>query len=207
MTARSKSGIRKPSNTAKRPQFIVFSEGKETEPGYINNWYRIYRDRVIVKVSPHRETTPLELVTRAIKQRRSDQSEARRGRGDAYDEYWCIFDVDRHPNLADALDLATSSGIRVAISRPCIELWFILHFEYHAGYLETAQAEHLSQGHLGCGKTLSPKALDLLVASYKTAKDHAQRLDQKHAEDGSSPNSNPSSSVWHLIDLITGETA
>src|SRR5882724_6254002 len=44
-----------------------------------------------------------------------------------------------------------------------------------------------------------------LVASYKTAKDHAQRLDQKHADDGSSSNSNPSSSVWHLIDVISGE--
>jgi hypothetical protein len=109
-------------------------------------------------------------------------------------------------NLTSALELAASSGIRVALSRPCIELWFILHFEYYVGYLETAQAGRLSQGHLGCGKTLSPQALDLLLASYKTAKDHAQRLDQKHTEDGSPPNSNPSSNAWHLIDVITGDT-
>ena len=164
MTGRSKSGARTPSSAAKRPQLIVFSEGKETEPGYINNWYRIHRDRIIVKVAPHRETTPVELVTRATKQRASDLTEARRGRGDSYDEYWCIFDVDRHPNLTAALELAASSGIRVALSRPCIELWFILHFEYHAGYLETAQAERLSQAYLGRGKTLSPHALDLLVS-------------------------------------------
>lgn len=154
----------------------------------------------------NRETTPVELVARAIKQRTSDLTDARRGRGDPYDEYWCVFDVDRHPNLTGALELAASSDIKVALSRPCIELWFILHFEYHAGYLETAQAERLSQAHLSCGKTLSPQALGLLAASYKTAKGHAQRLDQKHAEDGSPPNSNPSSGVWRLIDVITGET-
>lgn len=159
-------------------------------------------------MAPHQNTTtPMELVERAISQRARDVREAKRGLGDAYDEYWCVFDVDVHPHLPEALDLAASADIKIAFSNPCIELWFILHFVNQTAYLERKDAERESQRRLGCGKTPSPTALELLVSNYQTAKDHARELDRMHEGNGSPPNSNPSSGIWFLVDVIRGDCA
>jgi hypothetical protein len=187
---------------------MVFAEGAETEPVYFTNWYRLHRDRVIVKVAPHRgTTTPMELVKRAISQRDQDIRDARRGLGDAYNEYWCVFDVDVHPRLREALELAVSEDIKIALSNPCIELWLILHFENQTAHLERDDAQREAQKLLCCGKTPTPSALKLLVKKYNDAKGRARELDRKHEEDASPPNSNPSSGVWRLVDAIRGLAA
>ncbi len=206
MTPRSRQG-RRPSAAAQRPQLLVFAEGRQTEPVYFTHWYRSYRDRVIVKIARHQETTPLHLVRRAIQQRASDLAEARRGRGDAYDQYWCVFDVDAHPGLAEALALAAAHDIQVALSSPCFELWLILHFEYRAGCLNAALAERLSDAYLDCGKVPTPAALGALADRFEVARQRAQRLDRKHVADGSAPPANPSSTVWRLVDEIRGQAA
>jgi hypothetical protein len=205
VTSRRITHTRKASSNAKRRQLIIFAEGKKTEPVYFTNWYRLYRERVIVKVAPHQgTTTPIELVQRAIKQRAEDLRDAKRGLGDAYDEYWSVFDVDTHPRLEEALELAISGGILVALSNPCIELWIIIHFHDQTAYLDTADAVEMAEGLLGGGKTPTPAALEQLVQRYGAAKQRACQLDKKHEQEGSPPNSNPSSGVWRLVDAIRG---
>jgi RloB-like protein len=205
MTPRPAARTRRISSSAKRPQLMIFAEGEHTEPVYFTYWFRTYRERVIVKMAPHRHTTtPMELVEKAINQRSADVKEAKRGQGDAYDEYWCVFDVDSHPRLPEALQLAASAGIRIALSNPCIELWLILHFVNQTAYLTRTDAERESEKFLGCGKTPSPAALKLLVNKYETARGHARGLDRMHERNGSTANSNPSSGVWRLVDVIRG---
>jgi hypothetical protein len=201
----SSNSVRKISSKAKRLQLMLFVEGNKTEPGYFSHWYRLSRDRVIVKIASHHNiTTPYELVEQAIRQRSKDSQDARRGMGDTFDQYWCVFDVDEHPRLEEALALANSEDIKVALSNPCIELWLILHFKLQTAYLETGEAEDIAQAYLGCGKALSVDALNRLVLQYEQAKSNGLKLDKKHEGDGSPPRSNPSSGVWRLIDLIQG---
>lgn len=204
MTSPSRARIRRPSTGAKRPQLLIFTEGEQTEPVYLTHWYRLYRERVIVRIAPHRGTTPLALVHAAIDQRTRDRSEAKRGRGDAFDEYWCVFDVDAHPNLNDALDLAAAREINVALSNPCIELWFAIHLQNQTAYLERHEAQRTSHQLLGFEKTPTLEALQRLVDTYDVAKARAQALDRKHRGDGSPPHSNPSADVWRIIDTIRG---
>jgi len=131
VTARSRGRSRGSASgraLASRRQLLVFAEGKKTEDLYLTNWRRLFRDRVIVKIAPHEHTTPFELAADAVAQRRLDLREAKRGRGAAYDEYWCVFDVDDHPKIPEALELARANNISVAMSSPCIELWFLIHF-------------------------------------------------------------------------------
>ena len=206
MTAVPRSGKRRATNNAKRPQVIIFAEGSKTEPTYFTHWYRLHRDRVIVKVAPHEHTAPLELVRMAVLQKERDTREAKRGRGDAFDQYWCVFDVDEHPKINEALALAEAHGINVALSNPCIEFWFLIHFENHAAYLERSTAQQKSRGHLKCDKALTSSALDLLVEHYDTAKERAQKLDTKHRDDGTAYPGNPSSNVWSVVDFIRGYT-
>jgi hypothetical protein len=144
----------------------------------------------------------MTLVDYAIQAKREAQREERRGHGAAWDEIWCVFDVDSHPNLNLAIAKAEASGIRVAVSNPCIELWFILHFEGQTAYIDRRGAQRRARELLGCEKGLSDAALEALGEQYDRAKARAVELDAKHAGDGSPPRSNPSSGVWRFVDRI-----
>jgi RloB-like protein len=179
----------------------VFAEGLRTEESYLTYWRRQYRDRVRVEVDPYRGG-PLQLVERAVQARRTEARDARKGRGRPHDQIWCIFDRDEHPNFARAINLAERHEIKLAISNPCLELWFVLHFEDQTGYLERQAAQQRAEELLGCSKVLTESALSALADRYDEARLRAGELDKKHAGDGSPPGSNPSSGVWRLIDLI-----
>ena len=78
------------SDRAKRRSILVFTEGKKTEPVYIAHWNRAHRENVIVTIDAF-HGAPLSLVQEAAGRRTADLKAARRGRGDTYSEYWCVF--------------------------------------------------------------------------------------------------------------------
>ena len=120
----------------------------------------------------------------------------------AHDEIWCVFDIDEHPNVHDAIQKADTNGIRLAISNPCIELWFILHFEDQTAFLDRHAAQSQSSTLLECGKTLTSEATGILYETFEPARDRAIALDRKHEGDRAPVGSNPSSGVWTLIESI-----
>lgn len=180
---------------------LVFREGERTEEDYLLHWRRIFRDRTVVEIDPV-PSGPLQLVQRAIKAKNQGVKDQRRGKGRAHDQIWCMFDRDEHANFDEAVALANSESIRLAISVPCIELWFILHFRDQYSYLDRNRAQAESRGLLRCEKSLSADALLLLERGANEAKVRALNLDAKHQGDGSPPLSNPSSTVWQLTDAI-----
>lgn len=203
MTSRSRPGQRQSSNQASRLQLRVFAEGKKTEDMYLTYWSRLHRDRVIVSMAKHEHTTPFELAQTAAVQRKNDLREAKRGRGAAFNQYWCIFDVDEHPKIPEALDLAAANAINVALSSPCIELWFLIHFVDQTAYLDRCEAQKRSKDILGCDKVLTPAALEMLNDNFDVAKVRAKRLEIKHIGDGTVQPWNPHSTVWKLVDEIS----
>lgn len=186
--------------SAVKRQMLLLVEGRKTEPNYLALWRRRYRDAAVTVV--REPGTPLQLVERAVRAKQKDERISRRGGGRPWDEVWCMFDIDSHPHLLEAQRLASSNGIQLAISSPCIELWFILHFEEQTAHINTSAAQKRSTELLRCGKALNARALDLLGESYETAKARAQALDVKHEGDDSPPNTNPSSGVWKVVDSI-----
>jgi RloB-like protein len=201
VSSRSRGGHQRPSQ-ATRVQLIVFAEGKKTESIYLTHWNRLYRENAIVNIAAHEHTAPFELVKSAANQRRLDLREAKRGRGAAFDQYWCMFDIDEHPKISDALVMAGDNSINIALSSPCLELWFLLHFDDQTAYLHRHEAQKRSKEILSCDKVLTPAALDSLIANYETAKSRAQSLEAKHIADESSRPWNPYSDVWTLMDVI-----
>lgn len=191
---------------AQRRSILVFTEGKKTEPVYLTHWHRLNRRRVVVTVDEF-HGAPLQLVEAAARRRAADLRAAKRGRGEAHDEYWCMFDVDEHPHLAQALRLAESEQIRVAVTNPCVELWFLLHFQDQTADLHRHKAQSLSSDLLGCAKIPTTAALAKLTDRHEDARRRAQALDRKHDLDGSPPRSNPSSSAWQLVDAIRSAPA
>lgn len=192
---------RRVSAAALRRDLLVFVEGLRTEEMYLIEWHRRYRDRVLVTIDPYR-AGPLQLVERAVEVQRAEAYEVRRGRGRAHDQVWCVFDRDEHPNFESAVDLAMRHGIHLAMSNPCIELWFLLHFEDQAAFIDRRDAQARAEKVLSCSKVLSRAALEALTDRYDEAKSRAVGLDEKHHGDGSPPGSNPSSGLWRIVDQV-----
>lgn len=192
---------RQVSRDAIRKELLVFVEGLRTEETYLVDWHRRHRDRVHVTIDPFRGG-PLQLVEHAVATRSAELADARRQRGRPHDQIWCVFDFDEHPNVVPALNLASTNGISVGLSNPCLELWFLLHFQNQTAFIDRHQAQHQVKSILHCDKVLTPSAMETLAERYGQAKERAITLDERHLGDGSPPGSNPSSSLWRLVDEI-----
>lgn len=179
----------------------MFVEGLRTEDMYLTYWHRRCRDRIRIEIEPFRGA-PLQLVKRAVEAQQTEARDAKKGRGRAHGQIWCIFDRDEHPNFEQALALANMHGTNLATSNPCLELWFVPHFEDKTAHLERHAAQGRAEDLLGCSKFLSESALRALAERYDEAKARAEKLDEKHAGDGSPSGNNPSSGIWRLIDVV-----
>ena len=195
--------VRRASQRASRRQILVFVEGRRTEERYLVDWARRYRDDVIVLIDPFRGV-PTSLIERAVDRQRQEKRDERRSRGRNYDEIWCVFDVDEHPGLDRVYDLARRHKIHLAVSNPCLELWFILHFEDQSAWIHRDRAQERSEELLGCTKVLSDEGVAALFDRYDRAAERARQLERWHTEAGSAPEENPSSGLWRLIDSIRG---
>ncbi len=206
MTQRRESQRRRTGKSTTGPvtdrSLYVFTEGRRTEPDYIKHWFRKHRDRTLVTIDEF-HGTPLRLVEEAIKQRQQDLRDEKHSRGSVADEYWCVFDRDEHDEFDDAVKAAEAQNIKIACSNPCIELWFMLHFRYQTAWIHRHDAQDESERLLECKKRLTHQALESLDRSFDDAKRRAQRLDSWHSGNGSPPRSNPSSSVWELVERIS----
>jgi len=188
--------------TFRRPLRVirVLSEGKVTEPGYLNLWARLNRHNVRLDVND-RGMTPDALVRRA-KQHMKRNLRSRPSERE-FDEIWCVFDVDQHANLAQAIDDARQSEINIAISNPCFELWLVLHREEQTAHVDRHDIQQRSDElQLTANKHVLPAAEPILVDGVENAKQRARALDRWHAGNGSPRRENPSTDVWRLVDRL-----
>jgi len=183
----------------------VFTEGIKTEIQYLNHWYRLNRASVLVTFGDF-HGTPLPLVEHAVARKSTDEREERKGRGTAPAETWCIFDTDEHPSIPEALDLAAKGGVSVAVSNPCLELWFLIHFQDQTAWIHRHSAQSATGRFLSAGKSLTPGDLTKLQARHSEARSRAQALAVMHERNGNASSENPSSSVWRLVDSIVQPT-
>lgn len=197
----SPGGRRRVTSDALRSRLLVFTEGK-TEEQYIKHWERINHRHVTVEVDPN-HADPFTLVKRASKAIKDDRAGARRGGRVEYNGgVWCVFDRDEHKKLPEAFEMARVNGVRIAFTNPCLELWFVLHFQDQTAWIHHHDAQACSQRYLGCTKNLSRAALEQLAEYHDKAVDRAQQMAARHVADGNSANHNPSSNMWELVQLI-----
>jgi len=185
----------------RRPTFQVFTEGRKTEPQYLTAWKRLYRDRVLLEIEEGEGPTPYRLVEAAVAAKRRAQRDQRRGKGQAPDAYWCVFDTDEHTRLEDAIALAREFGIEVAVSVPCFELWLLLHHADHRGWIGQQDVQRKLRDLTSIEKTLNQTQLAELVRQYDVARERAIALDAMH-DRNDSQDQNPSTGVWRLVDAI-----
>ncbi|CAA7626441.1 RloB family protein [Magnetospirillum sp. UT-4] len=109
-------------------RFILYCEGKNTEPAYFAAVKRLHAGALVEVI-----TEPAAGVPLTIAQKAADHAKAlQRSKKDSFekgDRIWAVFDVDAHPNFAQAVALCQAANVKVARSNPCFEVWLILHHQ------------------------------------------------------------------------------
>ena len=130
---RSRESFRRPRPSVEpRACVLLVCEGSKTEPQYFRSLQRQLKLKPVEIEIVGQGAAPITVVQRAVELRDARRHEVRRGRKDFnYDHVWCVIDVEQpheNPSLLQALNQARDNKIDVALSNPCFEYWFILHF-------------------------------------------------------------------------------
>jgi hypothetical protein len=107
---------------------LIVCEGRETEPNYFRGLCEeeTVRQTFKVVVKKGKGGSGLAVVQQAI-----TEFEKAVGRGEEFDQVWCVFDVEQagqREQVIDARTLAERHQIRLALSNPSFECWLLAHF-------------------------------------------------------------------------------
>lgn len=191
-----------------RERIVIVCEGSKTEPVYLRYVHSAAASLIVeLVIVDEPATSPKQLVERAVSIKRDSDRELRRTRDpNAVAEHiWCVFDVDEHLFIREACAHAAAHGINLAVSNPCVELWFLLHFQSQTSYIDRAEVFVQLKRHLSSYEKSAVRITDL-PDGHDEAKKRAIDLDRKHAGDGTDfPENNPSTGMWKLVDLIKSD--
>ena len=198
---RERRQARRPAYKESKPVILIVTEGEVTEPEYLKGFADANRNsRVDIKIVDG-AGVPKTIVESAKAKKKEAEKRARRERDDnlRYDEVWCVFDFDEHPNIPDAKQMARDNDIEVAMSNPCIELWLWLHFAEQPGMQHRDKLQSMMKQHI----PNYDKHVDYsdYAEGYDAAVHRASRLD-KDAEADNDEGRNPTTGVWRLTDNI-----
>jgi hypothetical protein len=202
--ARSQHGHglrRKEPRLQQKQRLLIVCEGKITEPCYFRSLVRVSRNNLVdVDILPE-AGVPKTLVQYAVERKKQAEREAKRARDPylKYDEVWCVFDVDEHPNLAEAKQQARDNGCKVAISNPCFELWVLLHFQDQRAEQHRHATQRACAGHISGYEKEIP--FDKIHPFYDDALRRAQELDHWQ-QTRNNAGANPSTGVYFLTETI-----
>jgi hypothetical protein len=186
-------------------KIIIVCEGKKTEYGYfeeIRKSMRLPTLRVFV-VHPN-ATDPLSIVQAAIDYRQARKNEKAWTAGD---RAWAVFDGDEHrlenpANWNKAIQLAQGRDIHLAISNPCFEFWYLLHYREHAAHLTRHDAARLLRNHIAdyekANKLWPVPLKPLTTEAIRRAKQLARRAEAA----GLQVHCNPCTTVSELVESL-----
>ena len=121
-----------------KPVILIVTEGSQTEPKYFEH-YRNRQTNIDIRVVGSRtsggETDYLSLIRKAVEYQNKNQISVSEG-----DSVWVVADGDVNYNnpdpitakdslLSKARKMADAKGIQIALSNPCFEFWYLLHFQ------------------------------------------------------------------------------
>ncbi|HTX37556.1 MAG TPA: RloB family protein [Bryobacteraceae bacterium] len=174
-------------------------EGQVTEPEYFRDIRQTERGLIELEIVPAGK--PKSVVERAAQMKKESERQASRHRDEnlLYDHVWCVFDIDEHPLVAEAKQQARDNSIELAVSNPCFELWFLLHFQDQGAHIERDKVQSLCRRHMPGYKKSPP--CDTLRPYQGEAINRATQLEKRQAS-RRNEGGNPSTGVHRLIQQI-----
>ena len=185
-------------------KILIVCEGSKTEPSYfesIRKELRLSTLNIIVLPHPGR-TDPRSIIEHTIEKRQEMKQERSWTQGD---KAWAVFDGDEHieqnyDNWQSAINRANSQKIHLAITNPCFEFWYLIHFRDHFAQITRDRANALLGEHISNyekSMCLYPEPLKELTSQ---AIQRAERIAAQIERDELPEHSNPCCSK--LPDLV-----
>lgn len=136
---------RRPPVLKPRECVLIVCEGEKTEPNYFEG---LRQELKLSSVEVEVEgkgcgSAPISVVDAALQRRAQREQDARYSTTRTeYDVVWCIVDVEipPHTSLDRAFDKAKGNGLKLALSNPCFEYWYLLHFQRTSALMQSAKA-------------------------------------------------------------------
>ena len=165
-----------------KPVILIVTEGSQTEPKYFAH-YRNRQTNIDIRVVGSRsgggETDYLSLIRKAVEYQNKNQISV--SDGDA-------------------------KGIHIAISNPCFEFWYLLHFQYTTKFLRDYPAV---RSVLAAYLPDYEKANDVYVQLSEHTTDaiqNAKRVEQYHIQNGDNKPFgiavNPFTDIYQLVESL-----
>jgi flavodoxin len=194
---------RKGPTKTPRKRFLIVCEGEKSEPNYIGGVKKTLRtDLIEITVIPRSGATK-EVVQRAADEKKAALRASKKSGDpfDKFDEVWCVFDVDSHSKLPDAIKQAIDNGIEIALSNPSYELWVVLHHRDERKFIERGSLA--SECKRVYRQTDKHVPFEILWPNYETAKQNAIGLRKWQSENDKSQH-NPWTDFDELIEALLG---
>ena len=207
--ARTRSSGRQHRKQRLRKSILIVCEGKKTEPIYFE---ALCSDLTLPLVEVVIESTGagyLAVVNKALKERKSREREAKKQRKNywgkvEFDEVWCVFDSEQvkdKPLFYQAVNKAQANGLKLAVSIPCFEYWYLLHFKSTTQPFANASEVIQALKRFITNYDKNTNVFNQLSDYTDQAIVRAKRLRQKHPDqDNEYPN--PSTRVDELVEML-----
>ena len=188
--------------TRKRNSILLYAaEGdNKTEKIYLDNFRGNSRLKIIK--ADGNDTDPVKMMGQLQEQAAEMELSAEND-----DCAFCLIDADTDSIKQPQIDAAVSKQselVKVILSAPCFEEWFLCHYRYSTGYLTSAQAVNELKDLCKTYKK-SANIFPAVSERTETAIQNAIRLEQYHDNQGhrkSSIERNPSTEMYKVIEFI-----
>lgn len=208
MASKRKSRQLHRSTPSKEPYevILIVCEGDKTEPLYFKNLCQVEKlSSVNISVISGDGSDPLSVVNTAIEKREEQRKYL------AFDSVYCVIDRDEHTNFDQANNKAKANDIRLIVSYPSFEYWYICHFAFSRSPIEKTGRKsagencmsvldkhwkkHFGQAYSKNLDNLYRQLLDKLEKAIINARKGFLQAEKEK-------NFNPSTQVYELVDKL-----
>jgi hypothetical protein len=187
---------------------LIVCEGEKTEPIYFNALNDRLRLIMVDVQIVGKGAAPITVVDHAIELRDDRKYIAKKSLTKTeFEIIYCVIDVEMpvaHESLSRAINKARDNGLKVILSNPCFEYWYILHFRKTSAPFHTndevksaLRQEHpaYSEGDTTIFDVVYPKTDDAIKHSKEVLREQ-----HNNAED--IRNCNPSTHVHKIVEYL-----
>jgi len=202
---RNRLPARRPSSKYPKRRILLVVEGAVTEKKYFEGLIATLRTAIVEFKVLGGVGVPMTIVETAVRVKRSARERSLAEQDDYlnFNEVWCVFDVDQHPKIPDAIRLAGQQNIQLAISNPCFELWLWLHFAEAPGARTSQELQTMLRAYIP--EYRKHVRFADLEAGVEAAIVRASRLEEL-AKSAGDELRNPCTGVWRLAKTIQSKT-
>ena len=186
----------------KRVILLAYEGENKTERYYFENFKGADKNYVI-KIVPGNETDPVNLVKQTIQKAKELELDLK-----GEDRAFCVFDTDVDPQknlqILSAVALANSKKITVITSSPCIETWFLIHFEYTTSVMTSEDVIRKLKHHYPSYKK-NCNIYPILEDKISIACNRAKQLETYQKSNGrnlETVEANPHSDIYQIIEEL-----